>query len=316
MARRGDPGAGGRRRPAVAPRAGQGYRRSGRCALRPTAPALLLLAACADNAPPAGGHRADRACDGRGDAPILVARSLRFARATDGISQGFDLDGAGPEGGCGVADYTDPEGTPGIDNALAALLPVLDTTEAAALEPLIQDAINGGSLLLMFGLSDLDDPADDACVDLEVFKGAGAPMVGYDGWLLPYQTFDLDPDTPVTAAPTAAMVGGRLDAGPIDEVWLALQVLDLDTTFALSDARVRLEPRPDGTWTGMIAGGVAVADIVDVVTLQNVDDAVFELLGPLLDLVADLDPDPSGTCTRLSATLTFDAVPAFLYDDP
>lgn len=242
-----------------------------------------------------------------------MARKLSFARADDAglVSEGFDLDGVDAQ--CGVADFTDPEGATSVDNALAKLLPVLEQTEAAVIEPLIQDSVNGGAMLLMFDLTDLDALADDACVEVDVFKGLGIPMVGYDGWILPYQTFEVNPDTPVTAAPTAALIDGRLEVGPIETVDLKITVLDLQATVRLHDVRLRLEPLPDGTWTGLIAGGVLVEDIVEVATLQNVDDAVFELIGPVLDLLADLAPDETGTCTQISMTLQLEAVPAFVF---
>lgn len=276
--------------------------------------ALLALSSCGKDGGPVRGDADLGECDGAGDEQILVARSLLFSRLEDGVSEGFDLDGVDSTGGCGVDDYVDSEGAENIDNAMAALLPLLETTEAAALEPIVQDSINGGALLFMFGLSDLDSLGNDECVEVDVFKGTGTPMIGADGWILPNQTLDVDPDTPITLAPMASMVDGRLDVGPIDEVWLSITVLDLDATFALSNVKVRLEPQDDGTWTGMIAGGIKLTDIVDVVTLQNVSDEVFDLIGPVLELMADLEPDETGQCTQISATLIFEAVPAFVYE--
>lgn len=283
-------------------------------------PALSLLTAlgagCGD---PDGARRVPdlSECDGDGPEQVLVARRIVFARAdeTGTISEGFDLDGGDGSIGCGVDDYVDPDGVSGIDNAMAGLIPVLETTEAAVIEPLMQDSVNGGALLLMFGLTDFDDEAADECVDVEVFKGLGIPMIGNDGWMLPNQTFGVNPDTPVTPAPTASLVEGRLDVGPIEAVDLTLVVLDLNTTVTLSDVQVRLEPMGNGTWQGIVAGGVAVQDIVDVATLQNVDPAVFDLIEPVLNLLADLDPDESGQCQRISMTLLFEAVPAFVYED-
>ena len=275
--------------------------------------ALLAVAACnKDESTP---KKDLGECDAEGPEQILVAREILLARNVDGVSQGFDLDGLDGSAGCGVEDLVDPEGATGIDNSLAALLPVLEQTEAAALEPIIQDSVNGGALLLMFGLTDLDSVADDECVDVDVFKGLGIPMIGNDGYILANQTLDVNPDTPVTPAPTGSMVDGRLEVGPIEEVLLTLVVLDLNETFALTNVRVRLEPQDDGTWKGIIAGGVAIQDIIDVITLQNVSDEVFELVAPVLALVADLAPDANGDCQEISITLTFDAVPAFLYEE-
>ena len=78
-------------------------------------------------------------CEPSGERVTLIARSLRFARSADGVSDGFDLDGfatsAGDDEGCGVPDLTSPDGTSGVDNAVAGLLPILDLTEAALERP-------------------------------------------------------------------------------------------------------------------------------------------------------------------------------------
>lgn len=275
---------------------------------------LMLTIACA-GADPDG---ADPACDGLGDQQVLLARRMVFVRlASDGVSEGFDLDDAvSDDGECAGPDLLSPEGTPGIDNAMSSLLPILETTEASAIEPLIQDSINGGAMLLMFDMSDLDDPSDDACVDLSVYKGVGAPMLGSDGWILPNQTLPVDPESTGNEALANPMADGRLDAGPFDQIALPIQVLDLDTTLIIHHARVRLEDQGDGTWRGLLGGGLAVQDLVDVATLQNVDPAVYELIGPFLDLMADLEPDEDGACTQISATLELELVPAFAYEEP
>ena len=39
-----------------------------------------------------------------------------------------------------------------------------------------------------------------------------------------------------------------------------------------------------------------------------------DLLDGMLRASADLDPDGDGTCDHISATLEFDATPAFLYE--
>ena len=105
-------------------------------------PTMLTLAACS-NVP----------C-GSGDTQTGVVSELVFARVDDaGVSKGFDLDEAtsdeGGLSGCGIGDYTDPDGSNGVDNAMARLLPALDLTEAVAMEDLILQMINSGELLLM-----------------------------------------------------------------------------------------------------------------------------------------------------------------------
>ena len=278
------------------------------------------LVGCVDDGPSRenGGAASQRQCDGQGPSQVLLTRKITFSRAELDVSEGFDLDGfvsgtTDPRG-CYVEDFVDPDGVEGIDNSMARLLPVLDNTEAAALEPIVQDSINGGALLLMVELSDLDNTEDDACVDIDIFKGFGQPMIGNDGWLLANQTLVIDPESPVTPA-SSHFEGGRLEAGPIDVVALPIQVLDLDSTLELFNVRMRLEPGEDGNWTGILAGGLEVDDIVDTATLQNVDPAVFDLIGPVLYAVSDLAPDGAGSCEQLSVTMELDLVPAFVYED-
>jgi len=276
----------------------------------------LLATACAA---PDDDVATDVSCDGEGDSLVLLVRRLTFSRQeTTGVSDGFDLDNftseRGDDEGCGVADLVDPNGVPGIDNAISTLLPIIESTEAAAVEPLIQDSIFNGALLLMAELSDLDDPANDACVDVSVFKGLGVPMIGADGEILPYQTLRVDPASLGNGAPANPLVDGMVDAGPIARVALPVQVLDLNTTLELFNTRLRAAEQPDGTWRGQLGGGIGIQQLIDTVTLQNVDPAVFAAIGPALALVADLAPDETGACQQISVSFDVELVPAFVYD--
>jgi hypothetical protein len=259
----------------------------------------------------------DATCEPSGERVTLIARSLRFARATDGVSDGFDLDGvttsAGDDEGCGVADLNSPDGQTGVDNAVAGLLPILDLTEAVVLEDLVADSIRNGALLLMADLEGVDDTQDDACVELRVLKGQGVPMIGNDGELLPHQTFAIDPQATSDIAP-AAFEAGVFTAGPIGYVALPITVLDLNTTLELFDARVRLVESEDGVWRGVLAGGVTLQQLTDIASLQNISDEVYALIGPALTRLADLAPDEAGACQQLSVALELEMVPAFAYD--
>jgi hypothetical protein len=279
--------------------------------------ALLALPVACDAENADSGEPDLSTCAPGGDRFTLIARSLRFARATDGVSDGFDLDGfatsTGDDEGCGVQDLTSPEGAEGVDNAIAGLLPILELTEAVVLEDLVADSIRNGALLLMADLEGVDDTQDDTCVDLRVLKGLGVPMIGNDGELLPHQTFGVDPAATSDIA-AAAFTAGTLTAGPIGYVALPITVLDLNTTLELFDARVRVVEGEDGVWRGVLAGGVALQQLTDIATLQNISDEVYALIGPALARLADLAPDASGDCQQLSVTLELEMVPAFAYD--
>jgi hypothetical protein len=261
----------------------------------------------------------DLSCDGAGDSVTYLVRAMGLEEAQDGaVSDGFDLDGLQSDeydpGGCYVEDYTSPVGVGGIDNAMSLLMPLLATTEAVVLEDLMQDSINNGAMLMMFGLDDLDDEHNDECVDVTLFMADGDPMLGNDGWLLPNQTLEPDPASPRNTG-SAVLKDGVLEVGPYDVVELPLTVLDLSATLRLHNARIRLTRHEDGSMSGVMAGGLEVQDIVETVTLQNVDPIVYELLAPVLEVVADLAPDADGVCQQLSITTNVELVPAFLFED-
>lgn len=278
---------------------------------------LVLLGACAS-----GPQAEDPVawCDGEGDTLVGVVSSLVFARPTEtGVSAGFDLDGrvtaAGAADGCGVADFVDPDGVPGIDNGFATLLPALELTEAAAVEGLIQASIDSGELLILFELGDLDHPTDDACVDLSIHRGVGEVSLGTDGVLESWQTFDVDAELPGARVTGVPMVGGRVDARGID-LDLPANVLGVDLLFPMRDGAMRVERRDDGGFTGVLAGGIDVAYLLEVASTNAVDPSLVEVLGALLLVSSDLDPAGDGSCDRVAMTFTFSAQPAFLFEDP
>lgn len=278
---------------------------------------LPLLLACSggpdDTGEPIGW------CDGQGDTVVGVVSSLLFARPSeDGVCEGFDLDGAvsttGGASGCGIGDYVDPEGVPGIDNGFAILLPALEATEAAAVEGLIQASIEGGELLILFELSDVDHPTDDSCVDVAIHRGVGEVALGTDGVIEAWQTFDVDASLPGASVAAVPMVDGRLDVGPID-LDIPANVLGVDVLFPMRDGMMRIERQEDGTFTGILAGGLDVEYLLAVASEENVDPDLVGLLSSLLAISSDLDPKGDGSCDRIAITFTFTAQPAFLFAD-
>src|SRR5690606_32862511 len=86
---------------------------------------------------------------------VFVIDTMRFATEREpGVANGFDLDGVVSDGSdpasCGHADYTSPEGEPGIDNTLASLVPLFELAGIGAAEGLIQNTIVEGGILLMW----------------------------------------------------------------------------------------------------------------------------------------------------------------------
>ena len=278
---------------------------------------LMLLLACGGQVEPIS--VADLDCDGDSDSQVMVMRTITFARASaDGLSDGFDLDGRvsveGDPNGCFVGDYVNLEGDEGIDNGFAQILPLLDRTEAAAIEPLLQSSINAGDLLLTVQLVDLDDPMDDACVDVRVSAALGNPVVGSDDRIIAGQTYEWDRTADSQQALDASIVDGRVDV-ELPQFALAVSILDADIKLQLTDVRLRLDyDEITGTWHGILAGGLFSDALLAVVASENVDPGLVGTLENLLRLTSDLAPITEGQCERISVTLNFEAVSAFYYD--
>ncbi|MEE2830569.1 MAG: hypothetical protein VX498_15380 [Myxococcota bacterium] len=260
------------------------------------------------------------ACGSPVGVEVAVVQELSFIREEpEGISDAFDLDGresdADDPEGCYVSDLVDLEGNAGIDNAFSNILPALELTEAAALEPLIQAAIDEGRLLLMLEMAGLDARDQDDCVDLRLSRGLGPPALGGDGKLLPGQTFDRAPDAPESLMSCADLREGVLTGRPLD-MRLPLQVFDESIDISMFDGIFEIELLPEFGYRGRFAGGIDIVELMDnVYSFDGVGDEVPSLLETVLDANADLAPDASGVCRRLSVAFRFDAVSAYFFED-
>lgn len=277
---------------------------------------LALLTAC--GSPPE--DTAAPAPDARGDgyAAFVMSTLVFTGPEEDGSMWGFNLDRvvteAGDTTGCGRVDAIDPEGRPGIDNAFAGLMPVIETTEAAALPALAQDAVNNGELLLVVELEGLDDYENDDVVTLAISPAVGTPRLGTNGTLLDGQTFDRDPDLPRAVYENAAVVDGRVEADGLT-LALALQVLDAALSFQIPQGAIRIDLAPDGSYAaGHFGGGFSTPYLLEALDGTGVDDGLVELLHSLLPALADLETE-EGRCELLSVDLQFTAVPAFFYEE-
>lgn len=279
-----------------------------------------LLGACGDDNTAAAtdaGTRALAACDSAGRQRSAVLASFLFTRADasrGNVVDGFDLDdyvsSAGDIMGCRQADFTAPNGTRGIDNQIARLLPVVDSMTGGAFDGLIQAAVNNGQLLVAITLDRVDDLRDDQCVTLSFQRVAGMPFVGSDMRIDPGQTFDLQREQPVSRV-EGRIRGGVLEAGPFT---LALPITALDARFiiTLHNARFRATVRPDGGLSGIVAGGVSVAEFSETIRGLTIRPEEMAAFTGALRLFADLAPDDGGMCQQISVGMRFDARPAFV----
>jgi hypothetical protein len=287
---------------------------------------IALLGACGGSGDPARPSTAADACGGTGDEILVVNRVMRFSREADGVSEGFDLDAvttaAGDPTGCGIADFVGPDGTPGVDNAFARMIPALEATEAQAVEELVQATINSGELLLMVRLTGVDDLQNDDCVTVEVLHAEGQTFLGNDGYLLPNQTFTLESEIPITRVTGATIVDGTVRAEGLG-IRVPIQIFDVALDLQLLDGVFQLTPTasavdtgvtlPEGSYAGLMAGGVETAAIQGIADSPNVDSALSGLVAALLAANADLEP-VNGVCSQLSMTFRTEAVRAFLLE--
>ena len=246
----------------------------------------------------------------------LVVTELRFADlVAPGVAPGFDLDGLDSDGldgtGCRHPDFEGPDGAPGIDNQLATLMPILRATEARAIDGLLQESVNGGSILFLVQLDGLDDWRDDDAVDLVLQSGAGpTPYLTTDGLIESDQTFALDPDARPNPT-TATLVDGTLTAGPFD-VLLPVSVLNASFDLVMPIGMVQLTFNPDGSADGLFGGALPISTVLDLA--GSIDTSIRDLATNLLISRADLLPDADGRCTAISAWWTVHAERAFVAD--
>ena len=259
-------------------------------------------------------------CDASGGRRHWVMTGLTFVRVQeDGSSDGFDLDGevteTGDNGvGCGIPDMEGPDGTEGVDNAFARLLPVLETTEFIGVEAIIDAAIKSGEVLLIPEVDGAESLVEDDCVTVGLRRGSGDPMLDTSGELLASQTLDLDPTFADIEVGDLPITDGSVQARPFS-LSLPVSILNADLSFDIGGGAIRYDLAADGTLSGVMAGGLSTAYLREVASTENVSEEVYALVDSVVDSVADLAPDDAGQCTQISVTLGFTAVPVYVFED-
>jgi len=248
---------------------------------------------------------------------LSVVHTLYFAREEpSGVTEGFNLDGLDStvrdRRGCNAADMTDPTGRTGIDNEFARLFPLIQALGGDIVEAIAQSAIDDGRLLLMVQVDGVDDLVNDASVDVTISRGTGSPLMATNGFLEPYQTFAHDETQPTSHLPDVPLIDGVVEAGPFN-FDLYINVLGEDVDLRIIDAMVRLEMREDGTFDGVLGGGVPKEDVVMAADFAGGD--LTQLVRDIIDDTADLAPDEDGECQRMSVGLMVDSIPAFFHGD-
>jgi hypothetical protein len=253
-----------------------------------------------------------------GHPQAYVLTALAFTRENPrGTAAGFDLDDrvtTKPEDEtCGKVDLVGPNGEQGIDNQLALFVPEIEKRVGNAVDGIIQGAINDGRLLIMLDLANIDDTQKDACVNMDVKLAEGKPLLGTDGVVEAWQTFDLRKvDQKISKARNGKFNNGVFEIGPFD-LHIPIAIFDVSFMIHMRNAKVRFKLDANGDAEGLLGGGISIDEIADGV--QNgagVADIVSQIrfLGKA---ASDLGYDEeSSVCTLLSATLSFKARPAFV----
>jgi hypothetical protein len=285
-------------------------RRAARAGLLALAPLVAPVLASCGAEPPAVCAETPR--------QVWIVRELAFARQVEGpgrVAEGFDLDGVNGVT-CRIRDYTAPDGREGIDNQLAAVLPLVESQLGGLeLDSLVQNAINNGQILLAIEARGIDSYVDDGCTGLSIRRLSGTPLLGTDGRLLSGQTLYPDAEAPVSSTEGGTIRRGVFEAGPFD---VALPVAILNANFVLDVADALFRANIDaetGEMHGFIGGGVTQTQLLDVVgNTEGVPADVVEMARTLLATFADLAPDENGVCQQFSAVLEFRAMPGFIVE--
>lgn len=279
----------------------------------------LLLLVAAGACAPADDDSGDSDSDVPAEEPmVMLASRVGFIASTGSTSEGFDLDGRVSDGSaaadCGKSDLVAPDGTEGIDNAFGGLLPLIASLGGAALPDLVQNSVLSGELLILVEMSRYATAVPGECFPARVVRGAGLPALGTDGVILPYQTFEIDPEQDVSELPCMELQDDGSFVADGLSLRLKMNVFDESIDLTAADGRIRIEPTDDGAWKGLIGGAVSVAEITtNVLGFDAIPESLEQGVVSAVELNADLAPDPNGVCTQVSVTLDFDAVPAFLF---
>lgn len=271
--------------------------------------AALALGACGDPGTPV-----DDPTDGARVTYIVSTADVPEVDSMD-RAPGFDLDGAPGTGATDACtdeiDYTSPvTGATQVDNQLSAnVISLVGDMLMDGVSGAIEEQIAAGSFLLMMEVTDIDDYTTDGSVSVRLILGAlpaGTMMatVGADGRLTAGQTF-----TSMTVLATIAdaeIRAGRIEV-QADSLPLSLNVMDMDLTLTLRQARIAADISATGLSGGEIGAQLSVGDIVTLATMFGLgvsEDTIRMVARP------DLDPDGSGVCQAISAGLTFEATTA------
>jgi hypothetical protein len=260
--------------------------------------------------------------DGKPVSPYLYPTSVpdpQIKTLKGKVGYGFNLDGKdGPD------DFVDPEtGEQGVDNQLYRVLGCFVPQRAfppdrpgypSAAWDMPRDAM-AAWLIEVTG----EDLSKDGDVTIGLYQATAPVMRGADGAPIPDMTFRVSGDPR-----SYNVVHGHMSNGVVTSDSFTFNMLGdifYEPEFHLSDARIRLALKSDGTARGILGGYEDWRKIYSGYASGGVfNEAVVSLDIPgiyyALKRMADAYPDPkTGENMAISAAYAVEAVPAFIVHD-
>lgn len=257
------------------------------------------------DAPPVGDAGTDTGpggdvCTG-GETFVWVLGVTQPIVAFDGMTaDGFDLDGrvsriSDPEG-CFQEDFTSPDGTRGIDNQFAALIPTLEGF-LGPLEILYFDIYFEGDPPVVIEARHVDDLRNDDCIDVLVhrarYDGAGPPrfeMIGYTPGQL-FRSFE-------SFRYARASINRRQLTAEDGTYPFVVPVNGTVAVNRLRNAQLRATVRGDQLESVVAGGAWDLEDAVE--SLAGAGDVPPDLVRSVFESLTDLNRDETGLCSALS----------------
>lgn len=243
----------------------------------------------------------------------FVVTTMGYMRNDDGVSLGYDLDDT-DYAVCGIQDLEGPNGEIGIDNGLSYLVPALEASEAKVVEGYINTGIVEGRILLVVSISRVDSLENDDCVDVEFLIGAGDPLLGTDGGILPGQTL-MRSNAPSDSVSGVAIVDGQLDARPLS-LDIPVSILDANFELNMQNGGLRVNFEEDGLASGFFTGTIHQDEVTEILESSGgIGGDIIDMVNSIIGLALDIE-DEDGQCQNMSAGLVFTAADIYLVDGP
>ena len=252
------------------------------------------------------------------DPPMrVVGGRYSYGRNLDG-----NVDGAATAKTCAHGNFATPDGTPGIDNQLYRLMGcVYGYRDKGYLEHHAnrerQDESKG---IILIDVGGVDDPRNDAAVDVTFYLSATALHFDTRGRIVPFSSYE------AIRGRYGQTVKGRIVDSVIEtesgDMTLPIYGNDAATDMVFRDFSIEIKMSDDGTRAdGMWVGYHPVDSFWDhmVKVQHNVPVGQYDCPAMYVAAheLADGYPDPAtGKCTALSSAFHFKAVAGFVIAGP